>query len=349
MRPSSAYSIRLDEKVIILMVTISILALFLTAFRYKNYKPCSAFQFTVYANYFNVGHHIFFKTTDVQNSRKWEWDFGDKTVPDKTSGPISTHVYKQPGRYIVTLTINGQCKQYQNVVIHNAVKDSVRSIIPQVMWPEDPVIAGQNVLFHDITNGANRWEWYIGEGKESKRFVTQDVEFTFSKPGLVPVKLFINGNIEYKLERIIKVENAALRKRPYPGNYARRRPYRPAMTIKDKPDNESLFDQEPQKLTGSTKPHAPQLTKELFLQMIRGVIGRTVSERDFAPYLCGNRDVRVSFNGDDISFPECIERLHKVKKVKSLKASAYTDGETNCILNISIVYERKTFLGLLKK
>lgn len=350
MKPTSVYSVRLDDKVILIMLIIIGSSLFFTAFRYKNYEPCRAFQFSVYANYFNVGHYIFFKTTDTYNAQKWEWDFGDKTPVDKTSGPVVSHVYTQPGQYIVSLTINGKCKQYQNIVINNVVKDSIRFVMPQVIWPANPVITGQNIVFRDVTNGAHSWEWYIGEGKDSKRFVTRDVIYTFTSPGLVPVKLFVNGNIDAKEERLIEVKSPDQPKYNTPvvsGGGYNKPVYRPQKKIKDRPDNESILDDN--SLNKSEAPvviQAPQLTKEYFLQMIRGVVDGSVNERDFEPYLCGNRNVRVSYNGDDISFSECISRLQKVKKVKSLKASAYTDSGTNCILSISIVLEKKTFLGI---
>jgi PKD domain len=346
MKPSANYSVRIDEKVILLMLIVSILALFVSAFRFKNATPCNAFQFDVYANYFNVGHYIFCKATDTHNAEKWEWDFGDKTTPDKTSGPITSHVFGQPGQYIITLTINGRCKQYKNVTINSVRKDSIRYVTPQVAWPADPVMVGQNIVFRDITNGASRWEWYIGEGKESKRFVTQEVSFTFTSPGLVPVKLFVNNNIDAVQERIIKVEKAPI-PRTFLPNYNRPSKLPRRFNIKDRPDNESLFLQKSDALPAESRPAAaPLLTKEYFLQMIKGVIAGTVKENDFEPYLCGNRNVRVSFNGDDIGFSECIERLRNLKKIKSLKAYAYTDSGSNCIINISIVYKRKTFLGL---
>ena len=189
------YSVRLDEKVIFTMIIVSTLALLFTAFRYKNYTPCNGFQLKISANYFDVGNTIFFSTPNAKQAEKWEWDFGDKTPTDKTSGPLTSHIYTQPGKYIISLTINGQCKQYENLVINNVKKDSIRFVTPQVIWPATPVTVGQNIVFRDITNGANRWEWYIGEGKDSKRFVTKEVSFTFTTAGLIPVKLFVNGNI----------------------------------------------------------------------------------------------------------------------------------------------------------
>jgi PKD repeat protein len=349
MKSTSTYSIRLDEKIIVSMLIVSFLALALTAFRYKNYKPCTAFNFTAYANYFDAGHYIFLKASDTHNAKSWEWDFGDKAPPDKSSGPVTSHIYNQPGQYLITLTINGSCKQYQNIVINSVPRDSIKYVIPQAIWPPEPVIVGQSVVFRDMTSGANRWEWYIGEGKESERFTTKDVIYSFKKSGLVPVKLFVNGNIDAKLERRIRVDDIpkiALPSRIPPGGGRQRWPG----GFNDRPESDPLSgnNQQQQKSADDTKPQpsAPKLTNESFLQMIRGVMNGKVFERDFDVYTCGNKNIRVSFNGDDISFPECIMRLQKLKKLKSLKASAYTNSGTNCITNISIVYEKKTFLGL---
>jgi PKD domain len=345
MKTTSTYSVRLDERVILTMFLVSLLALLFTAFRYKNYKPCNGFQLKIYANYFNVGNTIFFKATDTKNAEKWEWDFGDKTTRDKTSGPLASHVYTQPGQYIISLTINGQCKQYQTISINSAAKDSVHKIVPQVIWPTGQIFVGQNVVFRDITQGANRWHWYIGEGKDSKQFDTKDVPFTFTTAGRVIVKLFVNDNPDAMEERTIVVDNAPLPPKVVPFIIVNKansnRPYQPLIEIKGEPGGPSAFDN-----AASAKPQAARLTDQLFLQMVRGVIEKSVALRDFDPYLCGNSNVRVSFNGDDIGFSECISRLQKIKKLKSLQANAYTDPGTNCILSISIRYEKRTFLGL---
>lgn len=345
MKTPSSFSVRLDEKVIMTMIIVSVLASFFTAFRYKSSKPCVAFEFSVYANYFNVGHFIFFKTNDTRSAEKWEWDFGDKSATDSKSGPIASHIYKEPGQYLVTLTINGKCKQYQNVVINNVVKDSIRYVEPQVLWPLDPVFVGQNVVFKDVTNGANRWEWYVGEGIDSKRFVTKDVPYVFSKPGSYVVKLFVNGNIDAKQERMIKVINDPSLKQAVVRPNIAYGPVRQRPNIKDAPDAEPLNGSAPIAVT-ETKPQNPQLTKEIFTQMIQGVVEKMVVEKDFDIYMCGNSNVRVSFNGEDISFHECIVRLQKLKKLKSLKAIAFTDPGTNCIQRITIATERKKFIGI---
>ncbi len=340
----SGYSVRLDEKVIITMIALSVIGLIFMAFRYKSYEPCSSFRLNIYANYFDVGNTIFFRTPDAKNAEEWEWDFGDKSPTDKSSGPITNHVYKEPGKYIVSLTVNGECKQYENVVINSVRKDSIRFVTPQVIWPAEPVMVGQNVVFTDVTNGAHSWEWYIGEGKDSKRFTTKDVSYTFTSAGMVPVKLFVNSNIDARQERVIKVENAPPPVAPYVNN---NRPVRqPSMpSIKDRPEDGSLFERpRTEETSKEEKPKAPRLTSALFTQMIKGVIDHSVNESDFAPYICDNKNVRVSFNGDNLSFSESISKLKTLKKLKSLKAAAYTDPGTNCILNISIVYDKRNFL-----
>ena len=343
MKTTSTFSIRLDEKVIVSMVAVSLIALLFTAFRYKNYKPCEAFQFNVYANYFNVGHYIFFKTTDTKNAEQWVWDFGDKSAVDKKSGPLVSHIYREPGQYIISLTINGECKQYQNIVINNVVKDSIRYVFPTVIWPLEPILVGQNIMFQDATNGANRWEWYVGEGKDSKRFTTKDVPFTFQKPGEYVVKLFVNGNIDAKQERTFRVQDAVVVAKAAKVNKPIASRGAPRMNIKDAPDGDPFG---PAPKPAEIKPQAPQLTKERFTEMIQGVVEKSVFERDFEPYLCGNRNVRVSLNGDDVSFTKCLSDLRKIKKLKYLKASAYTDPGTNCIQSISIVFKEKKMFGV---
>jgi PKD repeat protein len=339
---TSSFSVRLDEKVILSMVLVCIIASFITAFRFKNDKPCTAIEFSVTSNDYQVGHYIFFNTTDTKNAQTWEWDFGDKTPTDKASGPSATHIYKEPGQFDITLTINGKCKQYQSVNINNVTKDSIPFVIPQVIWPVEPIKVGQPIMFRDNTNGANRWEWYVGSGKESKNFKTQDVPFTFEKAGTYEINLTVNGNEDARLVKMIKVENVAQQSPPrnYVINNAPRTRPRKSDDIADAPSGPSQFSNNNQ-VVAPAKPQLAPLTKERFLEMIQGVVDKTFLEQDFDAYMCGNTNVRVSFNGEDISFHEAIINLQGLRRLKSLKAIAFTDNGTNCIKRISIVTKKK--------
>jgi hypothetical protein len=342
---TSTFSVRLDEKVILTMIIVSIVACFITAFRYKNDRPCNDFEFSVTSNDYKVGHYIFFNTTDTRNADSWEWDFGDKSPTDKLSGPSATHIYKDAGEYDITLTINGKCKQFQSININNVAKDSIPFVIPQVIWPQEPIKVGQPIVFRDNTNGANRWEWYVGSGKESKNFTTQDVPFTFEKAGTYEVNLMVNGNADARLIKMIKVENVAapIVPRYYPpvvrGGAVAHRADRG--DIPDAPSGPSQFSNNSQANAAPAKPQLAPLTKERFLEMIQGVVDQTFLEQDFDAYMCGNPDVRVSFNGEDISFHEAIINLQNLRRLKSLKAIAFTNEGTNCIKRISIVTKKK--------
>jgi hypothetical protein len=343
---TSTFSVRLDEKVILTMIIVCIIASFITAFRFKNDKPCGEFEFKVTSNDYKVGHYVFFNTADTRNAESWEWDFGDKTPTDKTSGPSATHIYKESGQYDITLTLNGKCKQFQSVNINNVTKDSIPFVIPQVIWPQDPIKVGQPVVFRDNTNGANRWEWYVGSGKDSKNFTSQDVPFTFERAGTYEVNLTVNGNADARLVKMIKVEGLPIPKAPinYAGNTGgpRGRPSNRG-EIADAPSGPSQFGNNAQNAAAAVpaKPQLAPLTKERFLEMIQGVVDKTFLEQDFDPYMCGNTNVRVSFNGEDISFHEAIINLQGLKRLKSLKAIAFTNDGTNCIKRISIVTKKK--------
>ncbi len=344
---TSSFSVRLDEKVIFTMVLISIVASFITAFRYKNDKPCAAFDFSATSNDYKVGHYIFFTTADTRNAESWEWDFGDKTPVDKISGPSATHIYKEPGQFDITLTINGKCKQYQSININSVAKDSIPFVIPQVIWPIEPIKVGQPIMFRDNTNGANRWEWYVGSGKDSKNFKTQDVPFTFERAGTYEVNLTVNGNADARLVRMIKVENITTQSLPRAvaiNDAPTTRP-RSRGDIADAPSGPSQFSNNPQTAAAPAKPQLAPLTKERFLEMIQGVVDKTFLEQDFDPYMCGNPNVRVSFNGEDISFHEAIKNLQELRRLKSLKAIAFTNEGTNCIKRISIVTKKKGWLS----
>ncbi len=342
---SSRYNTRIDESVIITMLIISVVALMFMAFRHKNYKPCSSFDFSISANEFKTGQIIFLNAQSTLYAEKWSWDFGDKSPVDHKSGPITSHIYKEPGQYLITLTINGKCTDYKTVIIQSPTPTKKSSLVPQVVWPADPVEVGQKVLFSDVTNGAQVWEWYIGEGKESQRFITKDVLFTFSKAGTYPVQLIINNDFSTKQQRVIEVKESSTAKLKNPSYvpYQRNAGYKPRINkpIYDTPTNPALNQTTGQ---NADKPEE-KIALPDFENMFRGVITGSVSSSGFSPYLCRGTNVPVSYNGDPVSFEECMKRLREIKKIKwlkSLKANVATYQGTNCIMSINLVVKEKT-------
>jgi PKD domain len=333
------FNFRIDEKVILTMVAISVIALAAMAFRYKNHTPCTSFDFKISSNDFRTGQLVFFSAITTQHASRWEWDFGDKSPHDTKSGPIASHIYTQPGQYLITLKINDKCTEFKSINIERTQRDSIARVAPQVNWPQEPIATGQQVWFRDLTNGASRWEWFIGEGKESQQFVTREVPYTFTTPGKIPVRVVINGNVTDT--RTLLVTGSAKPVRS--GNasndigYSNRQPVR----IKDQPDNVELNNQgkQPEKAT----PKIEIIPLPDFEDMFRQAVTGGTSAHDFKPYLCG-KDVAISYNGDPVSLEESIKRLRSIKKlkrVKDLKANIITYQGTSCIMSINLVVDKK--------
>ncbi len=346
MKPSF-FSVRMDEKIVLSMLLFCVLACFITAFRYKNDKPCETVDFSVSANNYQVNNYISFSAISSRNADSWQWDFGDKSPLDIASGPYVTHIYKQAGNYDITLTINGKCNQIKSININTVIKDSIPFVIPQVIWPTEPILVGQNVLFRDLTSGAIRWEWYIGEGKDSKQMLTRDAAVTFDKPGNYIVKLIVNGNFDAKIEKTISVKSPA---RPYTPPIYNAPPRQPTTDFDDFDKNKGIDKKPPFEGPKTVLPQAPPtpiritLTEAQFLKLIQGVVEGTVIEQDFAAYMCGNSNVRVFYNREDISFHDAIINLQNIKKYKSLEAIAFTNEGTGCIKRISIAVKKKGWL-----
>lgn len=340
MKPTQ-YNFRIDDKVIITMLLVSILAFGITAFRFKNDKPCDATDFKITANEFKTGQIIFFNGLSARHAESWEWTYGDKSGADTRSGPIASHIYTLPGEYTITLKVNGKCKAIKTITIQNAVQERIERILPSVQWPAEPVNTGQPVLFRDNTNGANRWEWFIGEGKQSARYVTREAPHTFTEAGDIPVQLIINGDETMIQRRTIKVIGAPKEKKG-DGNDAYKPPRRKAGGINDDPVTPPIDDNPPPPPPPKIKITLP--TQAEFENIFKGMITGNTGADDVQRYLCASS--AITFNGDAVSLAECVSRLREVNKLRRLrvfKLNIMVSGSTNCVSGINLTV-KKTLL-----
>jgi PKD repeat protein len=343
MKPSS-YSVRLDEKIILTMFLFCVFACFITAFRYKSDKPCEIVDFSVTSNKHEVDHYISFTAINISNADSWQWDYGDKTPVDKISGPYAKHIYKQPGEYEVTLTINGKCTLTKNININGLALDSIPTVIPQILWPVDPVLVGQAVLFRDLTNGATRWEWYIGEGEGSVKKYSKELTHTFTKPGSYNVTLFVNGFSDSTTKKVIRVGVVprVIERPVYNGPPVIMQPQggggggRRGDDIPEGPSGEGAVNTKYPPPPNTNKKERIELSNEDFFRMVQGVINKTYGENNFTPYLCGKSNIRVLYNGQDISLQEALENLKNGKRLILDEANAFTSKSTGCIESMSI-------------
>jgi PKD repeat protein len=193
---------KLDDKVIITMLLLSILFLGITAFRYNNKVKCKDVKFgytAPNASNFPFVNDVIYFYAEIGNYESWEWDFGDKSPVDKKSGTNVAHQYKASGDYIVKLTINGECQGTQNIRI-NARNEGGRSLnIYSNLLSYTKVNKGVSIQFVDSTIGATNWMWVFGDGQPQ---YGQSVTKTFNEVGIIKAELVLNGDYEHNRQSV---------------------------------------------------------------------------------------------------------------------------------------------------
>ena len=134
------------------------------------------------------------------------WDFGDSTEMSSDRAPF--HRYSRPGKYIVTLTINGGCKDMQQIEI--LPRQAVQVQLAQIQGPPNTYI-GDAVHFSEMTPNATSWEWTFGEsGKVDAK--TRDASYAFHTAGYKTVTVYANtptGKLNGTFTINVKAKEAA--------------------------------------------------------------------------------------------------------------------------------------------
>ena len=125
-------------------------------------------------------------TDSTAKAASWLWDFGDST--DQSSDRSPSHRYAQPGKYIVSLTVNQSCQDLKQIEI--LPKPAMQLQLAQIQGPSGEVYIGDQVPFNELTPDATDWEWTFGEsGKVDKR--TKQTAYAFHTPGYKTVTVYV--------------------------------------------------------------------------------------------------------------------------------------------------------------
>jgi hypothetical protein len=194
---------KIDDKVILTMLSLATLFLGVTAFKFNTKKDCSSIKFSFRSasssDFAYVGEDVHFAAQFNYSADNLEWDFGDKTPKDRKSGMFVTHVYKNPGQYIVRLTINGECQEPKNINV-NRREDLGKTLYLNPMWPSDTLFAGKEYVFTDNTIGAVTWTWHFEKDEFPRN--KQSMPYIFTQAGQYKVTLIIND--EFEINRAFK-------------------------------------------------------------------------------------------------------------------------------------------------
>jgi PKD repeat protein len=124
---------------------------------------------------------VVFRDASMGAIGEFTWDFGDGT---DARGELVAHVFKEPGRYPVRLTVRGPegrsekirevevLPAGQVVVDFEAVPDKGRALL--------------EVRFRNLSQGADRFRWDFGDGSTSEE---REPVHLFRRPGIHTVRL----------------------------------------------------------------------------------------------------------------------------------------------------------------
>lgn len=346
MNKRSSSSFRVDEQVYITMAVLCVVALVTLAFRYATSHTCSPITMQINANAFIEGNVITFKA-ETQGGKVFAWNFGDNTGGVEEHESSSTHVYKNAGKYTVTVTVNGECTEVQNVVITEAPVVSNNSLLPMFIGP-DTAYVNQPVGYEDISMNSTSWEWHF-EDAGTIDASTRKASHTYTTAGPKKILLKVNGKADLVTGRLIYVIDREAQKNA--AREAKREPSKPKVTTLVLPANPTtapLPNPTPvEEKKPEEKPKVPTVTDQQLEGMIKDVIAGNKTANDFASYLCNNLSMAVTYNNDKTTFSAMCDALkeYKKKKLKKVTVSTVKDA-TNCILYMHVTIEKKTFLGL---
>jgi len=339
---------RLDEQVFFTMGGLCILSLIIMAFQFASHTPCSPVKIAVNSTSLVTGNIIRFNAA-TQQGKTFSWNFGDGSAKEEEIS-ITNHEYKYAGRYTVTVLVNGQCSDMQDVVISEAkviVNINLQPLISAE--PGDTAYVNLPVQFSDVSTASTKWEWRFGQ-TNSIDATDKSPSYTYTVPGRKTVTLKVNDRNDMTVSYSIMVidkqaekNNAPKPKPDYPHQQA------PVVILPAQPHSDPLKPVQPdpvKKEEVKEKPKAPALTNDQLKAMLKQVAEGQKKAEDFSEYLGGQLGISVTLNNNVMTFTRMCDELRSMKKIKDIKVIPVTDRETNHILSMNVVVDKKKFMGI---
>lgn len=312
------------------------------AFRYNNTGPCEIVKINVNAPLdFYVGSNIYFKA-EPNGGNSYKWDFGDSTEPGyQTISPM--HAYKKPGWYTVTVTLNNKCDQIVNVYIKQKPDKVIADSQPEFYGP-DTAFVNEPVTFKDSTPGATSWDWSFENGRFDSNLRSNEASWSYETPGLKEVYLKINGRgdnvgrrtiivtVPQRLQDKNDIKNANSKARTN-----KRRRDIPFVIVKDTPTGEAIGPPHAEEVKPAEKTRLPDVTNEQVENYLREVVKGVQSANGFSQQLCGNLNLPVTFNDNQMTFAVMCNQLIRIKDRRAKKLKCHKIKQVNgCITEMKV-------------
>ena len=131
---------------------------------------------------------VFFKNTST-DINYFEWNFGDSTIDSINASP--SHVYKNPGNYLVTLNIKGIGGCTDEKIKINAVIVDPKPVAGFTFQSENNPTTGW-VDFYADTFGVVNYAWNFGD-RDSSSGSNSNPRHRYDEPGTYTVKLIVTN------------------------------------------------------------------------------------------------------------------------------------------------------------
>lgn len=330
-----------DINVFITFLVLFILGLVLFSFRLNSVVDCSNVDFEIISNSYTTEDLIEFKSTDASGFN-WTWNFGDNEPEAYRSNVV--HQFKKPGKYTISLEMNGECVTSREIVIS---KDKIlrdAKLIPNIVLPKN-VRVGDEVEFFNDSDFATSWQWSFGG--ETASVDGNDRKETYSyktPPGEKTILLVVNGDRRHEAKRTLTVYPSKKKERIRRNRNASAPIENVLATIPEAPTEEKPKEEEEN--TVEKIPYIEISSGGEIEDMLVRYSTRNLDDTSIRNYFCVSNIPVFNKSGDRFTVSEFFKAVRDVKiEINNIKL--YRDKKTGCIKSMTV--DMRTKKGLFWK
>lgn len=331
-----------DRNVFITFLVLFLVGLTLLSFKMDSTVDCADIGIDVISNSFTTEDLIEFKSTDTSGV-EWVWNFGDESASVFRSNIV--HQFKKPGKYTISLQMNGQCVATKDIVISKRGQLVDPALIPNIILPKY-VRVGEEIVFANDSKFAKSWEWSFGETMAIDG-TSKKEKYTFKKPGEKTILLVVNGDRRHEAKQRITVLKAVRERRKR--NTSRR--IDPIETVLqqqiiDKPNAATEEEEKEKKQKEEDKMHRIEVSEDELRQLFVGYSNRRVDDKAIRSYFCYSNIPVFNKTGNRFTVSEFFNEIRDVKlELNSIQM--VRDNKTGCVKSMTV--DMKTKKGLFWK
>ncbi len=272
-----------------------------------------------------------------------EWDMGDGSP--KLTGKTVSHKYQNEGYYMVTMTINGRCRQSLNIRVNQMAMKSfdsppVASPLPvsQIIDGKDYVTAGELAVYQ-TDEPASAYEWIVENDERYPIKSGPQAAYSFIDAGQYVIRLTLDNDPAKMYRKTVMVTVPSTK-----GTTPDELPPLPLPAPRSAADEGQADEVPGQK---PVEKNFEVIPDQIFKDNFQALIDGTGTIEDITRYLCEGLQTKVRANGktyanlglfaEELKGKKGVLGLGGKKKVKSVNAKR--EVGSNCVYWLDISYK----------